>query len=151
MTVTAPVDDEVLRDLVVNAGDAVIVADPAGLIQFWNGAAEAMFGHSREAAVGESLDLIIPERLRERHWDGYRRTMASGETKYGRRTLAVPALRADGTRISIEFTVALLRDDAGGVRAIAALMRDVTARFEQERALRRRVDELERELDALRS
>jgi PAS domain S-box-containing protein len=151
MTVTAPVDDEVLRDLVVNAGDAVIVADPAGLIRFWNGAAEAMFGHSREAAVGESLDLIVPEPLRERHWDGYRHTMASGETKYGGRTLSVPALRADGTRISIDFTVALLRDNAGGVSAIAAIIRDVTARFEQERALRRRVDELERELDALRS
>lgn len=151
MTVTARVDDEVLRDLVVNAGDAVILADPAGLIRFWNGAAEAMFGHSSDAAVGQSLDLIIPERLRERHWDGYMRTMSSGETKYGRNTLAVPALRADGTRISIEFTVALLRDANGGVRSIAAIIRDVTARFEQERALRRRLEELERELETLRS
>jgi PAS domain S-box-containing protein len=151
MTVTARVDDEVLRDLVVNAGDAVIVADPNGRIAFWNGRAEEIFGHSSDAAVGEMLDLIIPDKLRERHWDGYRRTMATGETKYGGRTLAVPALRADGTRISIEFTVALLRDAAGGVGAIAAIIRDVTERFEHERALRRRLDELERELEALRS
>jgi PAS domain S-box-containing protein len=151
MTVTTRVDDEVLRDLVVNAGDAVVVADPSGRITFWNGRAEQVFGHSGEAAVGQTLDLIVPERLRERHWDGYRQTMASGETKYADRTLAVPALRADGTRISIEFTVTLLREDGGGVSAIAAIIRDVTERFEQERALRRRLAELERELETLRS
>jgi PAS domain S-box-containing protein len=150
MTVTARIDDEVLRDLVVNAGDAVILADPAGLIQFWNGAAERIFGYTRDAALGQSLDLIIPERLRERHWDGYNHTMASGKTKYGERTLAVPAVRADGTRISIEFTVTLMKDAAGAVTAIAAILRDVTTRFEQDRALRRRVDELERELETLR-
>ena len=151
MTVTASIDDEVLRDLVVTAGDAVIVADARGVIRFWNRAAEAIFGHSRDEALGETLDLIIPEQLRQRHWDGYWRTMASGETKYGGRTLAVPAMRADGARISIEFTVTLLRNGGGGVSAIAAILRDVTERFERERALRRRVDELERELEALRS
>ena len=151
MTVTASIDDEVLRDLVVTAGDAVIVADARGVIRFWNRAAEAIFGHSRDEALGETLDLIIPERLRQRHWDGYWRTMASGETKHGGRTLAVPAMRADGARISIEFTVTLLRNGGGGVSAIAAILRDVTERFERERALRRRVDELERELEALRS
>ena len=151
MTVTASIDDEVLRDLVVTAGDAVIVADARGVIRFWNRAAEAIFGHSRDEALGETLDLIIPEQLRQRHWDGYWRTMASGETKYGGRTLAVPAMRADGARISIEFTVTLLRNGGGGVSAIAAILRDVTERFERERALRQRVDEHERELEALRS
>ena len=151
MTVTASLDDEVLRDLVVTAGDAVIVADARGVIRFWNPAAEVMFGYSRDEALGATLDLIVPEPLRERHWDGYWRTMASGETKYAGRTLAVPAMRADGTRISIEFTVTLLRNGGGGVSAIAAIVRDVTERFERERALRRRVDELERELEAVRS
>ena len=136
--------------LLEGAGDAVIVADPTGAIRYWNAAAEAMFGHPAEHAVGQTLDLIVPEPLRERHWAGYAHTMASGETKYGGRTLAVPALRADGSRISIEFTVALLHDEAGGLAGIGAIIRDVTERWERDRVLRRRLAELEAELAALR-
>jgi PAS domain S-box-containing protein len=150
MTVGEQLDGRVLEDLVANAGDAVVVADGAGVIRFWNPAAEAMFGHGRAEAVGATLDLIVPEQLRERHWDGYRRTMASGETKYGGRTLAVPAMRADGTRISIEFTVAPLHDEAGGLVGIGAIIRDVTERWERDRALRARLAELERVLAELR-
>jgi PAS domain S-box-containing protein len=134
-----------LEELVVERTDhAVVVADPDGVIVFWNPAAEAMFGHPRSAAIGQSLDLIIPDKLRDRHWDGYRRVMATGKTDYAGRTLAVPALRADGTRISVEFTVTLLEDDAGAVAAIAAIVRDVTAQWEERRALQRRLAELER-------
>ena len=86
---------------------------------------------------------MIPERLRERHWEGFRQTMATGETKYGGETLSVPAVRADGARISVEFTVALVRDESGAVTGIAAIMRDVTAAWEERRALARRVRELE--------
>src|SRR3954451_16166868 len=142
--------DRMLAGVVDGAGDAVIVAGPDGTVRYWNAAAEAMFGHGAEAALGASLDLIIPERLRERHWDGYRKTMATGETKYGGATLSVPAVRADGTRISVDFTVALLFDDGGAVSGIAAIMRDVTAAFEERRSLQRRVRELEDELAALR-
>jgi PAS domain S-box-containing protein len=109
-----------------------------------------MFGRSADEAVGASLDVVVPEGLRERHWDGFRHTMATGETKYGGQTLAVPAVRADGERISVEFTVALLRDATGAVSGIAAIMRDVTAAWEERRALARRVRELESELAALR-
>jgi PAS domain S-box-containing protein len=133
-----------LAALVEDAGDAIVVTDAAGAIRFWNRAAEAMFGHPREAALGESLDLIVPEKLRERHWEGFRRTMATGETKYAGRTLSVPALRADGTRISVEFTVALLRDESGAATGIGAILRDVTERWERDRATRR-------ELEALRA
>jgi PAS domain S-box-containing protein len=143
-------DDRVLAEIVRGAGDAVIVADPDGAIRYWNAAAEAMFGHAADEALGASLDIVIPERLRERHWEGYRQTMATGETKYGGETLSVPALRADGARISVEFTVALVRDDSGAVTGIAAIMRDVTAAWEERRALARRVRELESELAALR-
>ena len=101
--------------LVEHTDHAVVVADAGGVIRFWNPAAEAVFGHPRAAAVGASLDLIIPEPLRGRHWEGYRRVMATGETEYAGRTLAVPAIRADGTRISVEFTVTLLRDDHDAV------------------------------------
>jgi PAS domain S-box-containing protein len=143
-------DDRVLAEIVRDAGDAVIVADAGGAIRYWNAAAEAMFGHTADAALGASLDIVIPERLRERHWEGYRKTMATGETKYGGETLSVPAVRADGARISVEFTVALVRDDRGAVTGIAAIMREVTAAWEERRAMARRVRELESELAALR-
>ncbi len=130
--------------LVEHTDHAVVVAGTDGVIRFWNPAAEAMFGHPRTVAVGASLDLIIPDPLRDRHWDGYRRVMATGETAYAGRTLAVPAIRADGTRLSVEFTVTLLRDDHDAVVGIAAIIRDVTAQCEEQRALRRRVAELER-------
>jgi len=138
-----PLSDHVLAALVRDAGDAVVVADPDGTIRYWNAAAERILGHRAADAVGASLDLIIPEPLRERHWQGFAHTMATGETQYAGRTLAVPALRADGARISVEFTVALLRDAKGAVTGIGAILRDVTAGWEERRALERRVRELE--------
>jgi PAS domain S-box-containing protein len=135
-------------EIVANTDHAVVVADAEGIIRFWNPAAEAMFGHTSADAIGRSLDLIVPDKLRDRHWEGYRRVMATGETEYGGRTLSVPAIRADGTRVSVEFTVTLLRGDDDSVAGIAAIMRDVTARWEEQRALRRRLAELEREVAA---
>ena len=111
-----------------------MVADRVGAIQLWNAAAERIFGFTAEQALGRPLDLIVPERQRARHWEGYRQVVASGVTQYGSRVLAVPALRADGKRISVEFTVALLRDASGQVDGIVALLRDVTERWERERA-----------------
>ena len=150
MSTPEDVGDATLATLVADADDAVVVADADGLIRYWNPAAEAMFGHSGDAAIGASLDLIIPAKLRARHWDGYRRVMATGETEYAGRMLAVPAVRADGTRISVEFTVTLLRGPDGGVHGIGAILRDVTERWDEDRALRRRLADLERELAALR-
>jgi len=150
MATTHSLSDATLATLVANAGDAVVVADPTGIIRFWNAAAVRMFGHTEQDAIGASLDIIIPEKLRERHWDGYRQTMASGKTKYGERLLAVPALRADGTRISVEFTVTLLHDRSGEIHGIAAILRDVTARWEEQRALERRLQALERDAELSR-
>ena len=116
--------------------EAVIVSDREGSIILWNRGAEAMFGHSSTDALGQSLDLIIPERFRARHWEGYRTVMASGVTRYGTELLAVPAIRKDGSRISVEFSLALLRGDDGAITAVVAVMRDVTARWERERAAR---------------
>lgn len=134
-----------------NTDHAVIVADPDGVICFWNPAAERMFGLSRSDALGESLDIIIPDKLRARHWDGYHGVMRTGQTDYAGRTLAVPAVRQDGTRISVEFTVTLLRDTTGAIRAIAAILRDVSVKWEEQRALHRRVAALERELATLQA
>ena len=132
-----------LPSLVQAAGDAIIAADTDGKILLWNPAAERIFGFTAEDALGHSLDLIIPERLRNRHWEGYQRVMRTGQTRYGAEVLRVPALHKDGRTLSIAFTVALLHAEDGGVQAIAAIVRDETARWEEERALRRRLAELE--------
>ncbi|GAB2903395.1 PAS domain S-box protein [Paraburkholderia jirisanensis] len=128
----------------VNAiGDAVIVSDASGAITLWNPAAQTMFGFTQEEALGKSLDLIIPERLRGRHWEGYEKTMATGQTKYGHDLLKVPAVNKEGRAMSIAFTVALLHSQQGEVTGIVAIIRDETVRFAEERALRKRVTELE--------
>jgi PAS domain S-box-containing protein len=132
-----------LSSLVQAAGDAIIAADTDGKIRLWNPAAERMFGFTAEEALGRSLDLIIPECWRTRHWEGYRRVMRTGQTRYGVEVLRVPARHKDGHTLSIAFTVALLPAGDGRIQAIAAIIRDETARWEEERALRRRVAELE--------
>ncbi|HSU05841.1 MAG TPA: PAS domain S-box protein [Acetobacteraceae bacterium] len=129
--------------LVAEMPDAVVYADARGTIRFWNGGAARIFGHTAAEAVGQSLDLIIPESLRARHWAGYHHTMATGQSRYGTGDLlAVPARRKDGARISVEFTIVPFRGPDGSMRGIAAVLRDVTARFEETRALRREVERL---------
>ena len=135
--------------LVAAIGDAVVISDADGRIVTWNPAAERIFGFSEAEAMGETLDLITPERHRKRHWDGYAKTMRTGETRYGTSLLKVPALHKDGRALSIAFTVALLHGAAGEVTGIAAVIRDETERFQEERSLRRRVAELEEALGTL--
>jgi PAS domain S-box-containing protein len=134
--------DRFCRVLVRDAPDAVIYADGGGMIRFWNAGAERIFGFSEAEALGKSLEIIIPENLRTRHWAGFDATMRTGKVRYGAGdVLAVPALRKDGTRISIEFTVLPLHDDAGRMAGIAAILRDATKRFEEMRGLRRQLAE----------
>jgi PAS domain S-box-containing protein len=129
--------DRFAATLLRTTPDAVVYADAEGLIRFWNAGAERIFGFVAAEALGQSLDFIIPQSLRQRHWDGYRKTMATGETRYGAGDLlSVPAVRKDGSRISIEFTVTPFHDTAGRMLGIAAMMRDVTKRFEEMKALR---------------
>jgi PAS domain S-box-containing protein len=115
---------------------------------FWNPAAERMFGHSQAEAMGQRMDMIVPERLRKRHWEGYDKSMATGITKYGHDVLRVPAVDKAGRSMSIAFTVCMLFDDAGQVTACASVIRDETARFAEDRALRKRLAELEAQLAA---
>ena len=132
--------DQLNAALLTSRGDAIIAADEQGLIQFWNPGAERMFGFSATEAVGQSLDLIIPPQLRDRHWQGYRDVMKSGQSRYGQGdVLAVPGMRKDGTRISLEFTIVPLRAADGRWTGLGAVLRDVTARFEELRALREKV------------
>src|SRR4029079_12296092 len=134
---------DVLAKAVLSTGsDAIIAADRDGIIRFWNPGAERIFGYSSEAAVGASLDIIIPERLRQRHWHGYNQVMNSGESRYGHGDiLAVPSIRKDGAAISVEFTIMPLHDDIGALIGLAAILRDVTKRFEEMRALKRKLQE----------
>ena len=135
-----PIDFEAI---IQAAGDAIVAAGPDGSILLWNRAAKRMFGYSEAEALGHSLDLIIPERFRDRHWEGYREVMRTGKTRYGTEVLRVPAVHKDGRRLSIAFTVALVYSPNQEIQAIAAIIRDETSRWEEERALRQRVAELE--------
>ena len=125
-----------------SAADAILATDREGTVNFWNPGAERLFGFSRKEAIGASLDLIIPERLRKRHWDGWLHVMQSGETRYGAGdVLAVPATTKDGRQISVEFTIILLQDADQQIVGMAAVLRDVTKRFEETRRLRRQLAE----------
>lgn len=131
--------------LVAGMPDAIVYAGADGLIQIWNAGAVRIFGFTEQEALGQSLNIIIPGGLRDRHWHGYREMMRTGETRYGEgQILAVPAVRKDGSRISVEFTIVPFTDDDGRMIGIAAIMRDTTARFEELRTLRK-------ELAALRT
>src|SRR6266576_6200589 len=132
-----------LEAFVRAAADAIIVAGADGKIIFWNIAATRIFGFAAEEAIGQSLDLIIPERFRARHWEGYRQVMSTGTSKYQSDVLRVPAQHQDGHALSIAFTVTLLDSLDGGTRVIAAIVRDETARWNEERELKRRLAELE--------
>jgi PAS domain S-box-containing protein len=124
--------------LVAGMSDAIVYADADGTIRLWNRGATRIFGFAESEALGGSLDIIIPEGLRQRHWLGYRGTMQTGKSRYGDgQILSVPAVRKDGARISVEFTIVPFADDVGQMIGIAAIMRDATARFEELRALRK--------------
>ncbi len=129
--------------IVQDAPDAIIQADNSGKITLWNAGAERLFGYSAAEAMSQPLDIIIPEAQRKRHWDGYHQVMQTGVTKYGTQVLRVPAIRKDGSRFSIAFTVGLLKRADGTVEGIFAIMREDTERWETERELRRRIAALE--------
>lgn len=135
--------DTTAARLVAETPEAIIYASRDGVIRLWNGGAETLFGFTAGEALGKSLDLIIPEKHRKAHWAGWDRVMASGETRYGTEPLNVPAARKDGTKISLEFSITILADDAGEIEGVAAFLRDVTASWEEKRALQARIAELE--------
>ncbi len=132
--------------IVQGAGDAILFADREGRIRLWNAGAEAMFGQTAAEALGQSMDIIIPERLRGRHWEGWKKVMETGVTRYGTETLSVPAVRKDGSPLSIEFTIQLVRDDAGAILGASTIIRDVTARWNRDKELRKKLKDLEAQL-----
>jgi PAS domain S-box-containing protein len=138
-----PTPEWLASTIVNNCGDAIMFADRAGIIRLWNSGAERMFGFTADEALGQSLDLIIPENLRGRHWDGYGRVMASGASRYSADLLSAPALHKDGARISTEFSMVMVKNEAGEMLGVAAIVRDVTVRWQRERELKERLKALE--------
>jgi PAS domain S-box-containing protein len=134
--------DTLAKAVLSTNSDAIIAADKEGIIRFWNPGAERIFGYAGDAAIGQSLDIIIPEWVRKRHWGGYHHVLESGESRYGRGDVpAVPGIKKDGAGVSIEFMIVPLRDGAGELTGFAAIMRDVTKRFEEMRALKQKLAE----------
>lgn len=131
------------QQLVMASADAIMACNAAGKITLWNAASERMFGYPEAEAVGQSLDIIIPQRQQARHWEGFHVTMASGITKYGASVLRVPAVHKDGHTLSIAFTVSMMHSADGKVSAIVAVVRDESVKFAEERALRKRISDLE--------
>lgn len=140
---------EWLASCIVNtSSDAIMFSDREGIIRLWNSGAEEMFGFTAGEAIGQSLDLIIPENLRGRHWDGYGRVMQSGSSRYSADLLSAPALRKDGTRLSTEFSMVMVKDGAGEMLGVAAIIRDVSARWQREKEMKERIKALEAEKGA---
>jgi PAS domain S-box-containing protein len=132
------------KALVSHIGEAVIISDRDENILFWNASAERIFGYSSDEALGKTLSIITPERFRERHSKGYFHTIQTGVTKYGNTLLRVPAVHKDGRSISIAFSVSMLFDEQKEPVAIAAIVRDETERFQEERNLKAKLAAYER-------
>lgn len=126
---------EFYRQIIDQAPDAILFSDREGNIRLWNRGCELVFGYTAAEALGRSLDIIIPEKLRGRHWEGYHKVMATGETRYGTELLSVPARHKDGHQLSCAFSIVMLKDDHGKPLGVASVMRDVTATFEREKQL----------------
>jgi len=124
------------KALITQLGEAVIISDRDENILFWNASAERIFGFTPDEALGKTLSIITPERFRERHSKGYFHTIQTGQTKYGHTLLRVPAVHKDGRSISIAFSVSMLFDEQNQAIAIAAIIRDETERFQEERQLK---------------
>ena len=136
----------IYQQIIENSQDAILFANRDGIIDLWNSGAEAIFGYTKEEVLGKSLDLIDPEKLRQRHWDGYQKVMKTGKSRYGRELLKVPAIRKDGTSISVEFTIVLVRNQRNEIMGTAAIIRDATERWKQEKELKQKLKLLESRL-----
>ncbi len=137
------------REIVENSQDAIILTNADGVIQIWNLGANKMFGYTSEEAVGKTLDIIIPDRFRDSHWGGFNNAMATGHSKYEEDMLSVPAIKKDGSRISIEFTIVMSKNEQGLPTGISAIIRDVSKRRQHDKQMQDRVAELEERLKEL--
>ena len=144
---TLALDDAALLE---QSPDAVIYADADGAIRVWNAGAVRIFGHEAEAAIGQSLDLIIPEDFRERHWAGWERAAADGVTQYVGQSLPTRAMHANGEPFMVELCFAVALDADGNEAGAIAKARDISERWDTDRANRRKLRDLEEQVALLR-
>jgi PAS domain S-box-containing protein len=129
-------NEALYRMIVEQAPDAMIVSDPKGAIVLWNRSAERIFGHSSAEVLGESLDVVIPERLRAAHWAAFDKSLATGTTKYAGQVLTTRSMHKDGRTLYVDLAFALVKDDSGAVTAVLATARDCTAAYLERKAAR---------------
>ena len=122
--------------------EAMIFADLDGIIQRWNPGAETVFGFTAAESIGQSLDMIIPERMRKAHWDGYNKAILRGGTIPGRTSMVTRSLHKSGEQIYIDMSFAMVKDSAGNMLGSLAIARDATKRFLEEKSLRKQLNEL---------
>jgi len=137
-------------ELIAQGPDAMIFADREGIIRTWNAAAVRIFGHAQAHAIGQSLNLIVPDQYREAHWSGWDCALAAGETKYVGQSVPTRAERADGSPITIELGFAIVLDEEGEAVGALATARDISERWDRDRETRRRLRDLEAELAELK-
>ncbi|GHD44095.1 PAS domain S-box-containing protein [Marinobacter persicus] len=137
-------NDEVMGRLIEQNPDAMIFADTEGRILVWNEAAERVFGFTKEQAIGESLDIIIPEKLREPHWRGYDEAIKNAGTKYWGQSMPTKAIHSEGSMIYVELGFSIVLDDDGKVIGVLSSGRDITERFQKEKENKKRLAELEK-------
>ncbi len=127
------------RDVLECMSEALIFADPEGIIRIWNQGAEAVFGHAAADALGRSLDLIIPEPLRKAHWDGFYQAIRRGATLHGRRSIVTRALHQSGRQLYVDMSFAIVKDQAGAITGSMAVARDATERHLEQKSLRQQL------------
>jgi PAS domain S-box-containing protein len=138
------IDPHLSAQILAQTPDAIIFADGDGVIRLWNHGAEVLFGFPAAEVVGCSLDLIIPERFRQAHWDGFRRAVASGRTRAGDSVRTTRAAHKFGQKLYVDLSFGVVKDDSGAVIGALAIGRDCSARFLADQALRERLAELQR-------
>jgi PAS domain S-box-containing protein len=131
-----PTTDTLAADIMTCMQEAVVYADLEGIIRYWNHGSEMVFGFSADEAVGQSVDIIVPEKMRKAHWDGYNKAIAHGDTLSGRGARMTRALQKSGEPLYVEMSFAMVRNQAGTLTGSIAVARDATARYMAERAAR---------------
>lgn len=134
--------DTLPGDILRSMPEALVYADLEGIIRRWNPGAETVFGFSAAEALGQNLDLIIPERMRKAHWDGFNKAIVRGGTLPGRTSMITRSLHKSGEQIYVDMSFAMVKDESGNLLGSMAVARDATKRFLEEKSMRKQLAEL---------
>ncbi len=136
---------KILESIFNGVGDGILFCDTHGIIKMWSRGCEKIFGYTDKEAIGKSLDIIIPEKYRKTHWDGFFKAVEKKESKYSDDLLSVPAIRKDNKSISIDFSIAIIKEQEELI-GFGAIIRDVTRQFQEKKQLKKELEELKNKL-----